>query len=643
VADSSGLEQWRARQRRGGLPEIEGADRFKDPAALSLDATNYPFLLDGKKLDANLAKIITGGRVASTIEGASTLDLNFRDRDRWLLRSRLLRNPVVMWAIGLDWSFAGMEYSTAFGDGTLRFEDLIVAEARRHNKPRKVARDQVTRARFGKMLVDELPAELGVIYVCPEIDKPQPIGKSRADRDADRMRGIPSGAKLKIRGADATGAQLAICEQILDRIENFDAADRVLMVAGMMIVINETGARNLPGSSDGLSRGAMQLRSDYAAKWGVDNMDVDEVTRWWLTQGAPSYPVGAIEWHHDHPDDTPAEIARRTWGGTGFDVSTWTRWADEANAIVDAYGGHSSDRERSGGETARYEFSRGRPQGPRGEDTWEATGRMADEVGWRRFVVRKRWYYMSEEDLILSRPRATIELDTPGIDDVHFDVDGRQRVNELRIDCRAGLWKAPPGSVILLSDEFGLAEGRWLVSEAERDDLFGLDMTIECRREAALLKEKAEPAPEAVSTSISIGGSVGGGRSATARAINEACNKIDRQRRGYDYGGGHGPALSSLVSGGDLDCSSATSLALWMAGEFPDDVAWVSGDFARRYGNPGPGEFVTIYAHDGHVYIEGRLPDLGYWRFDTSQNGSSGPRLVTFDRSDAGFTARHPA
>jgi hypothetical protein len=56
-----------------------------------------------------------------------------------------------------------------------------------------------------------------------------------------------------------------------------------------------------------------------------------------------------------------------------------------------------------------------------------------------------------------------------------------------------------------------------------------------------------------------------------------------------------------------------------------------------RWGAPGRGRHITIYANPGHVYmvVNGR-------RFDTSGATAAGSRWQTTMRSPAGYTVRHP-
>jgi cell wall-associated NlpC family hydrolase len=99
----------------------------------------------------------------------------------------------------------------------------------------------------------------------------------------------------------------------------------------------------------------------------------------------------------------------------------------------------------------------------------------------------------------------------------------------------------------------------------------------------------------------------------------------------YIWGGGHG----SFVDSG-YDCSGSVSYALAAAGLL--DGPLVSGQFAK-WGAPGPGRWITIYANDGHVFMY-----VAGLRFDTSgRDGPFGSRWQTAPRSLAGFSVRHPA
>jgi len=56
-----------------------------------------------------------------------------------------------------------------------------------------------------------------------------------------------------------------------------------------------------------------------------------------------------------------------------------------------------------------------------------------------------------------------------------------------------------------------------------------------------------------------------------------------------------------------------------------------------RFGKPGPGKWVTIFANGGHAWMT-----VAGLRFDTSGRDRSGSRWQADGRGTAGFTVRHP-
>ena len=97
----------------------------------------------------------------------------------------------------------------------------------------------------------------------------------------------------------------------------------------------------------------------------------------------------------------------------------------------------------------------------------------------------------------------------------------------------------------------------------------------------------------------------------------------------YKWGGGHGAWKDS-----GYDCSGSVSFAL--AGARLLDAPMASGAFAR-YGKSGPGRWISVYTHPGHMFMT-----VAGLRFDTSGQGSAGTRWQRASRSTAGFTVRHP-
>jgi hypothetical protein len=119
----------------------------------------------------------------------------------------------------------------------------------------------------------------------------------------------------------------------------------------------------------------------------------------------------------------------------------------------------------------------------------------------------------------------------------------------------------------------------------------------------------------------------GSGLPITVRRVIAAASRI--AHKPYRYGGGHGSFNDT-----GYDCSGSVSYALHGGGllSAPQD----SGQL-MSYGAPGPGRYITIYAHPGHAYmvVHGR-------RFDTTGRDSAGSRWQWDSRSTSGYTVRHP-
>ncbi len=109
--------------------------------------------------------------------------------------------------------------------------------------------------------------------------------------------------------------------------------------------------------------------------------------------------------------------------------------------------------------------------------------------------------------------------------------------------------------------------------------------------------------------------------------INNANQIVGRP---YVWGGGHGSFYDD-----SYDCSGAVSFALFGGGLIPQPLT--SGDL-MRWGAPGAGKWITVYANAGHTFVE-----VAGLRFDTvGAEQGSGPRWHLATVSTDGFVARHP-
>ncbi|HEU4656915.1 MAG TPA: hypothetical protein VFR97_05300 [Capillimicrobium sp.] len=116
------------------------------------------------------------------------------------------------------------------------------------------------------------------------------------------------------------------------------------------------------------------------------------------------------------------------------------------------------------------------------------------------------------------------------------------------------------------------------------------------------------------------------------QAIVAAANRVAKLP--YVYGGGHGRGIEGMFVDSAYDCSGSISFALAAAGLI--DRPMTSGELAR-WGRPGQGEWVTIYANAGHAFMV-----VGGVRFDTVGLRETGSRWQRPFRTVSGFTAVHP-
>ncbi len=97
----------------------------------------------------------------------------------------------------------------------------------------------------------------------------------------------------------------------------------------------------------------------------------------------------------------------------------------------------------------------------------------------------------------------------------------------------------------------------------------------------------------------------------------------------YRMGGGHRRHYDS-----SYDCSGTVSFVLREAGLM---TSIRHSKLFLNYGSRGPGDWISIYAKNGHVFMV-----ICGIRFDTTGRGSKGPAWRPEPRSAKNFVVRHP-
>jgi cell wall-associated NlpC family hydrolase len=183
----------------------------------------------------------------------------------------------------------------------------------------------------------------------------------------------------------------------------------------------------------------------------------------------------------------------------------------------------------------------------------------------------------------------------------------------------------------VVQPEAGVAAGDQTTSTTTPSVSSGSPSDAEIRRELEQLKSLAAKAQLPVGAK---GRVLSDGRAVAPKDAPEIVREVINAgnviaKTPYLWGGGHG----SWASVG-YDCSGSVSFALAGAGLL--DSPLTSGLLAR-WGSPGPGRWITIYANAGHVFMV-----VAGLRFDTGGLSGDGTRWQPTLRGTAGFVARHP-
>jgi cell wall-associated NlpC family hydrolase len=298
---------------------------------------------------------------------------------------------------------------------------------------------------------------------------------------------------------------------------------------------------------------------------------------------------------------------------------------------------------RSAARALPYQFRRGGTGGVP-EDSWTCLQRLAQEVNWRCFAQAGAVYFASDATLMRTQPQMKLTEDSPGVATINFDLDSGKPLAEATITCRAARWAGAPGTVVVLSG-LGPADGNWLVSNVRRN-LYQADATITIKRAVPPLAEPA-PASRAVSSSRVSGRAAlntpGTTSNSQAEAAYAAAQAMDAKKYPYVWGGGHGAAGVPGGSPPGFDCSGSTVAILAAArmGFRPGGPSAVSGTLAS-WGEPGEGQFLTIWANAVHVFMVFHTAK-GDQHFGTGRWGDPypGPTFNPQMHPTSGFTPRH--
>jgi hypothetical protein len=411
------------------------------------------------------------------------------------------------------------------------------------------------------------------------------------------------------------------------------------------------------GQAFSSGKGAILLSKSVSSVWQVAN--ATEANKLWNDSRKDSYAKG--------------------WaGGT-------TQGEHEAQAIVNAAGGGVISNLEA---LTSITFSIGSTSNPY-EDFWTGMQRIAGQVKWRLFTDGNRMYYDSDRTLMKQKIAAVIDRDDAIVEDWSYDWENRNIATNMSITLfipalpTKGWPVLRPGDVVWLK-RFGPASvcstmlhwdgsavvnpdgspvfgGLWLVSDIQPADIGDLSREFTLCQPIMPMKE-----PRGGTSLSNTGiGTVAGQGNAVALVANAMQNALKvsnwqpfgypnpgvdgrpTEPDGYCWGGGHTQPLAAVAKAGHkqpgLDCSSSTSLVLYLSKMFDPSTAYVAADFAN-WGKAGKGKQMTVWYSSGHVWMEFYPPQGKHMAMNTETQTWYGPFSGVPESPDpaaAGYTPRH--
>jgi cell wall-associated NlpC family hydrolase len=632
-------------------PGDDGLERAEESA--SANALDYVNLnLNNLRLRAKrpVADALIAASCTRTVEGPSTLVLTFDDKDLALLRAGAIDinedgrlDPIEVTLDTLTWRIVKAESSWSADASQLRltFEEQACALLKSHNAHLVVSRANKTRAEFAHRLVQEVKAKR-LAFFSPEEHFQPAVAKTPRDkksRDSQAKPGFADNVKLKIKGATASNDQLQEIETSLKVADEENATGRARQ-AQMCAAIAESGFRAIRNLSGSKYSGVFQ--ADPAK---IDPKDTESQARHFLRGGLGFQGGGAIAAAAAHPDWSPGRIALEVEGSIqnfGGDIAKGTAFyqvgddpqhshISEAKAIISAWTGSAAAPRRADRHQAVSIHARPARQ---------ARNLMGDAAASRRrgrlaVLRRRRRRLLHQRGAAVHEPRPRrIGIDLPGLVSLEADWDDGKVVKQITLTVDAGRWAFRPGSIIALRD-LGPLNGRWLVHTIDRPSLFDPATEITLTKPIA---RKKEPAADTIQVSRDVTDDAAKGVDAAYAAAKHLADlKIP-----YVWGGGHSEDLDDYNPNGGFDCSSGVSIVLHRAGLFDSDHAITSGELAK-WGTPGKGRQLTVYANANHVFmvfdLPGKKPQAWEFRHTGTVGGFSG--RAQNPGFENGFVARH--
>jgi hypothetical protein len=596
--------------RRGNnvtVRSIQQLDALDPDSSKAVRDSRVVSLRKGRKLTLSrffqsqgFSDAIIDVEIDRTLEGASTLTVTAADPNGVIanLTEFQTQGSVYPTEIRLGEHYFALAGLSKGGDGTLTitFEDREVNALRRYTTPRKAKRSRITRAEFCRSLVQEatiITDRSGVggriDFISPESKMHQIIGidGQTVAQALSQDTGFPSGIRLKylrrtftevtkdkklvgirwkneVRIANKT--QLGYLDKTFKEASAQKASKAVYQAAALMAMApgNLWNTNDTPGKPPG-NLFSLPRKNPWVVSAGTDAQltlkKLIPVVIRELKKKAKANPkwdglrlASAVSGRSSN--------AMRPWWK--YAQSAYKEWAVGVNRRTDA-----------------YEFTRGEPNGAKGESTWDALVRMASEVAWRCWCDQGTIYLVSDDYLIGRPSKMTWRSTTNGVNSIEWAQQGGVIDADCTVSVLSDVFDIDPGAAITIAGE-GAADGKWIVKSVSQS-LFESEASVTLTRPQPRLSEPRGEIGSLATGPLSnkVNNTV---PPAIIRMIKRA-NKIDGGR--YLMGGN---------GNGQYDCSAAVSQLLNAGGFLSGRVTTVQ---LNSFGTSGRGKYFTVYSEGG--------------------------------------------
>lgn len=536
------------------------------------------------------------------------------------------------------------EFNRTRAGRDLVFYDEASEDFKRYQGPLKISRGRATRAQF----VRGLCTEAGVKALIVDQNVRQPIADlAPADLKALHQTNQSPGVKKQLATRQAKNAGLKALRDAKLGLENI----QLHAIADSLTVADDLQVNNkvrLALVVAGLGESGFDPRkTDYATHTHkgvfqsnqIPQYDTQTQARHFLQGGRSFLAGGAIGLEKAAPKMTVGQIAAavEVSNGSGgyYDgfkaralkiLNAWSPGTDASSSAFDQRTG-AVDR----AEIEEYDFTIAD-----GENFWDGTERLANQVLWRRYAIFNYLVYGSDFRLAQADPYQ-VSLDDDWIDDPGpWTATSNQRIDQLPITGRLNA-VIPPGTAIAIKDD-DPNYGTWLVRNFKRD------LMDPASNIAVTLGRPIAPLPEPASTVKVISGrdpsSAGVDTSAIGlrKAIIQAAEKTLTSKTGYRHYWQGGKLTADPTppqnNGYRSDCSQWTrAIYLQATGVDIGTNTWAQDAKGTTTHSPLPGDLLMMNDHVEIYLGEGRTIGHGTPTIDyahVSDFADRHPHFVTF-------------